>query len=179
MAVASQSGQSRRGSSRGRAQAKRAGGSSSRSASASKNGTSKSGANSRSATTKSRSSSSRSKSSAARSTGNSSSTRAKSPQASNASSAQSSNGSSNGQHETLTNLGVSVFSAAVGVVGGVLLTRKTSKQHRKVLGVSVPDKIDFSGVADQIGTAGRQFGELAGEVRAVREKAEQIGRLFN
>lgn len=73
-----------------------------------------------------------------------------------------------------------MFSAAVGVVGGVLLTRKTGKQqHRKVLGVSVPDKIDFSGVADQIGTAGRQFGELAGEVRAVREKAEQIGRLFN
>lgn len=72
-----------------------------------------------------------------------------------------------------------MFSAAVGVVGGVLLTRKTSKQHRKVLGVPVPDKIDFSGVADQIGTAGRQVGELAGEVRAVREKAEQIGRLFN
>jgi hypothetical protein len=75
---------------------------------------------------------------------------------------------------------VSVFSAAVGVVGGVLLTRKSGKQHqRKVLGVPVPDKVDFGGVADQIGAAGRQFGELAGEVRAVREKAEQIGRLFN
>lgn len=72
-----------------------------------------------------------------------------------------------------------MFSAAVGVVGGVLLTRKTSKNHRKVLGIPVPEKIELGGVADQIGSAGRSFGELAGEVRAVRQKAEQIGRLLS
>jgi len=72
---------------------------------------------------------------------------------------------------------VSVFSAAVGVAGGVLLTRK--REHRKVLGIPVPDKVDLGGVAEQIGTAGRQFGQLAGEVKAVRQKAEQIGRLLS
>jgi hypothetical protein len=72
---------------------------------------------------------------------------------------------------------VSVFSAAVGAVGGALLTRRTAK-HRSVLGIPVPDKVDLGNFADQIGSAGRQFGELAGEVRAVRRKAEQIGRLL-
>jgi hypothetical protein len=71
-----------------------------------------------------------------------------------------------------------VLSAAVGVVGGVMLSRKSSKNHRKVLGIPVPEKIELGGVANQIGSAGRQFGELAGEVRAVRKKAEQIGRLL-
>jgi hypothetical protein len=78
----------------------------------------------------------------------------------------------------LTNLGVSVFSAAVGAVGGALLTRKV-KPQRKVLGIPMPDKVDLGGVADQIGAAGKQFGELAGEVKAVRQKAEQIGRLLS
>ncbi|HET9720061.1 MAG TPA: hypothetical protein VFP55_08300 [Solirubrobacteraceae bacterium] len=75
---------------------------------------------------------------------------------------------------------MSVFSAAVGAVGGALLTRK-AKPHRKVLGIPVPDKVDVNlgGVADQIGAAGRQFGELAGELKAVRQKAEQIGRLLS
>jgi hypothetical protein len=73
---------------------------------------------------------------------------------------------------------VSVFSAAVGAVGGALLTRK-SQHQRKVLGIPVPEKVDLGGVADQIGAAGKQFGQLAGEVRAVRQKAEQIGRLLS
>jgi hypothetical protein len=72
---------------------------------------------------------------------------------------------------------VSVVSAAFGVAGGVLVTRKRSP--RKVLGIPVPEKVDLGGVAEQIGSAGRQFGELAGEVRAVRQKAEQIGRLLS
>ena len=71
-----------------------------------------------------------------------------------------------------------MFSAAVGAVGGVLLTRK-SKAPRKVLGIPVPEKVDLGGVADQIGAAGKQFGQLAGEVRAVRQKAEQIGKLLS
>jgi hypothetical protein len=178
MAATSQSGQSRRGSSsRGRAQAtKRAG--SSASGSTSKNGTSRTGANSGSGTSKSRSSSS---------TAAKRATSATKTAASKATpSGGSSNGnqkSSNGQHEALTNLGVSVFSAAVGAVGGALLIRKTKHQHhRKVLGISMPtmpEKVDLSGVANSIGQAGKQFGELAGEVRAVRQKAEQIGRLLS
>lgn len=173
MAATSQSGQSRRGSSRGRTQAKRAGGSTSRSTS--KNGTSGSGSASKNGTSKSPASKSRSGGSTAAKRA-SSSTKSATSQAS--STASNSNGNHNGQHEALTNLGVSVFSAAVGAVGGALLTRK-ARQPRKVLGIPVPEKVDLGGVADQIGAAGKQFGQLAGEVKAVREKAEQIGRLLS
>jgi hypothetical protein len=48
-----------------------------------------------------------------------------------------------------------------------------------VLGIEIPDKIDFTGVGEQLGEAGRQFGKLATEVRSVRQKAEQIGRALN
>jgi hypothetical protein len=41
-----------------------------------------------------------------------------------------------------------------------------------------PNKIDFSSVSEQLGEAGRQFGKLASEVRTVREKAEQVGRVL-
>jgi hypothetical protein len=69
--------------------------------------------------------------------------------------------------------------ATVGVAGGVLLSRKALARERKVLGVPMPKKIDLAGVSQQIGEAGRQFGRLAGEVRGVREKAEQIGRVLS
>ncbi len=64
------------------------------------------------------------------------------------------------------------------MAGGILLGRNR-KSGRKVLGVEVPNKIDFSGVSQQIGEAGRQLGKLAGEVKAVREKAEQVGKILN
>ncbi len=76
------------------------------------------------------------------------------------------------------NAGISAVSAAIGVAGGVLLGRNAAQQDRKVLGIPVPSKIELGGVGRQIGDAGRQFGELATEVRTVREKAEQIGRLL-
>jgi hypothetical protein len=71
-----------------------------------------------------------------------------------------------------------VIGATVGVAGGVLLGRTALSRDRKVLGVPLPKKIDLTGVGQQIGEAGRQFGRLAGEVRGVREKAEQIGRVL-
>ena len=60
----------------------------------------------------------------------------------------------------------------------MLLGRTALKRQRKILGVPLPTKvdIDLGGVTQQIGEAGRQFGKLAGEVRSVRERAEQIGR---
>lgn len=72
-----------------------------------------------------------------------------------------------------------VLGATVGVAGGVLLGRTALARERKVLGVPMPKKIDLAGVSQQIGEAGRQFGRLAGEVRGVREKAEQIGRVLS
>ncbi len=71
-----------------------------------------------------------------------------------------------------------MLGATVGVAGGILLGRNRNR-GRKVLGIEVPSKIDFSGVSQQIGAAGRQLGKLAGEVKAVREKAEQVGRVLN
>jgi hypothetical protein len=80
--------------------------------------------------------------------------------------------------EVLTNAGIGALSAAIGVAGGVLLGRSTAQRGRKVLGVPVPEKIDLGGIGQQIGDAGRQFGKLATEVRNVREKAEQVGRIL-
>lgn len=83
-----------------------------------------------------------------------------------------------GSNGALTHVGVSALSAAVGLAGGVVLGRTALQRSRKVLGVPVPGKIDLSGVGQQLGEAGRQFGKLASEVRAVREKAEQIGKVL-
>jgi len=75
---------------------------------------------------------------------------------------------------------MSVLTGAIGVAGGVLLGRKALQRDRKVLGIPVPSKVDVdtSGLTHTIAEAGRQFGRLAGEVRTVREKAEQIGKVL-
>ena len=67
--------------------------------------------------------------------------------------------------------------AVVGVAGGIVLARTKLQQQRKILGVTLPNsKSEFSELSKQVGEAGRAFGKLAGEVRAAREKAEQISR---
>jgi hypothetical protein len=79
--------------------------------------------------------------------------------------------------QTLTTVGVPTATGALGVVGGVLLARTALQRRRKLLGVPLPGvKIDLTNVGRQIGEAGRQFGRLASEVQAVREKAEKISR---
>jgi hypothetical protein len=79
-------------------------------------------------------------------------------------------------------VGISLVTGAIGVAGGIaggiLLGRNALSRNRKVLGVDVPTKVDLTGVGQQIGEAGKQFGKLAGEVRSVREKAEQIARVL-
>ncbi len=71
-----------------------------------------------------------------------------------------------------------VLTGAIGIAGGVLLGRRALERDRRVLGVPVPAKLDFTGVGEQIGEAGRQLGKLAGEIHSVRQKAEQIGRIL-
>lgn len=97
---------------------------------------------------------------------------------SNGSRASSNGSSAQSGHGTFTDIGISAISATIGVAGGVLLGRKALQRDRKVLGVSVPSKVDFGDIGQQIGEAGRQFGKLASEVQAVRRKAEQIGRVL-
>jgi hypothetical protein len=72
---------------------------------------------------------------------------------------------------------VPAVTGVVGIAGGVLLGR-TALQYkvRKALGNPLLGKIDFGGVTEQICEAEQQFGKLADEIRAAREKAEKIGR---
>jgi hypothetical protein len=70
-----------------------------------------------------------------------------------------------------------ITTAAAGVAGGIVLARTKLRRQRKILGIPLPDtKIDLSDLSKQVSEAGRQFGNLAGEVKAAREKAEQISR---
>lgn len=90
------------------------------------------------------------------------------------SSAQRSNPS---QRTAISSIVVPVASATIGVAGGVLLGRNARQRGRKIFGVELPPiNVEFKDLTQQIGNAGRQFGKLAREVQAVREKAEQIGR---
>jgi hypothetical protein len=64
-------------------------------------------------------------------------------------------------------------------MGGIVLGRTALQRKSKALGVPVPQgKVEFRGLTHQIGEAGRQFAKLAQEVRTVREKAEQVGRVL-
>jgi hypothetical protein len=73
-----------------------------------------------------------------------------------------------------------VFSATVGVAGGIVLGRNVLQRKTKALGVPMPKKgLDLSGLGKHVGEAGRQFAKLAQEVHAVREKAEQVGRAIS
>ena len=168
MAVASQPAKSRGQASRGRSKTKAT--AASRTGSANRRTKSTSAASTKRSPSASKSTRSATKSTASRASNSSTNGNGRSHSASNG----------HGDHGTLTNLGISVFSAVVGAAGGVLLTQRASRQHhRKVLGVPVPEKIDLGGIADQVGEAGRQFGQLAGEVKAVRETAAQIGRALS
>jgi hypothetical protein len=80
-----------------------------------------------------------------------------------------------------------VATAAAGVVGGVILGKRLNERPRHVLGVRVPGS--GAGMNDlvkqvkrsgkHLRTAGRQIADLTDEVRAAREKAEDIGRAIS
>ena len=80
-----------------------------------------------------------------------------------------------------------VATAAAGVVGGVILGRHLGQRPRHVLGVRVPGsgaamgdlvkQVKRSG--RHLKTAGKQIADLTDEVRAAREKAEEIGRAIS
>ena len=79
------------------------------------------------------------------------------------------------------NVMVGLTTAAAGMAGGIVLARTKLQNQRKLLGVPLPGrkKVDLSDLSKQVGEAGRQFGNLANEVRAAREKAEQISRAIS
>jgi len=71
-----------------------------------------------------------------------------------------------------------ITTAVAGIAGGIVLARTKLQNQRRFLGVPLPGrkKVDLSDLSKQVSEAGRQFGNLASEVRQAREKAEQISR---
>jgi hypothetical protein len=107
------------------------------------------------------------------------SSRSSSQRAQSRSGSSGSRGTSGGSRGAFANVGIPIVTGAAGIAGGVLLGRTALQRNKKFLGIPLPTKIDFSDVTQQIGEAGRQFGKLAQEVKAAREKAEQVGRAIS
>jgi hypothetical protein len=79
-------------------------------------------------------------------------------------------------------VGTAVAGAVAGVVGGVVLGRTKMTRKRKVLGIPMPGTPSRDGMeslAKNVSEAGKQFGKLASEVRAARQKAEDIGKALS
>ena len=80
-----------------------------------------------------------------------------------------------------------MVTAAAGVVGGVVLGSKLNHKPKKVLGVKIPGTGQgLDGVAKQVKKAGKhakkagkQIGDLTDEVRAARQKAEDVGKAIS
>jgi hypothetical protein len=77
---------------------------------------------------------------------------------------------------------------AAGLIGGAVLGKRlASGKPKRVLGIQVPGTGNgMDALAKQVGKAAKQFkkaskqvGELTDEVRAAREKAEEVGRAFS
>ena len=68
-----------------------------------------------------------------------------------------------------------------------MIATRLGRKPKKVLGIPVPGTGGgIDGLAKQVGKAGKQFkkaskqvGELTDEVRAAREKAEQVGKAIS
>ena len=82
---------------------------------------------------------------------------------------------------------VGLATGAIGLVGGAVLGQRLGRKPKRVLGVPIPGTgRGLDGVAKQVGKAGKQFakaskqvGELTNEVRAAREKAEEVGKAIS
>ena len=78
-------------------------------------------------------------------------------------------------------------SGTVGLIGGAVLGKHLVRKPRKVLGIHVPGTgAGIDGLAKQVGKAGKQFknagkqvGQLTDEVRAARQKAEEVGKAIS
>jgi hypothetical protein len=116
-------------------------------------------------------------------------TRSKSAGANRASSSGASGGNAQKQNGSSSKAAVvaGLATGAAGLIGGAVLGKSLAKKPKKVLGIPVPGTGGgMDGLAKQVGKAAKQFkkagkqvGELTDEVRAAREKAEEIGRAFS
>jgi hypothetical protein len=130
-------------------------------------------------------SSSKQKASTQRANGSSASKRA-SAKASASERRPSSASSDNGTMSKLPII-AGLATGAAGLIGGAVLGKRLGRKPKRVLGIQVPGTgSGLDGLAKQVGKAAKQFkktgkqvGELTDEVRAAREKAEEVGRAFS
>jgi hypothetical protein len=74
----------------------------------------------------------------------------------------------------------SLATGAAGLIGGAVLGSRLGNKPKKVLGIPVPGTGGgINGLAKQVGKAGKQLGQLTDEVRAAREKAEEVGKAIS
>jgi hypothetical protein len=135
--------------------------------------------------TKSRSTSARS----AKGSKSSASSRRTSSAASPASSSRSAAGSRSSQNGGGSKAAViaGIATGAAGLIGGAVLGSRLGRKPRKVLGVAIPGTGNgLHGLAKQVGKAGKelkkaskQVAHLTDEVRAAREKAEEVGKVIS
>jgi hypothetical protein len=85
------------------------------------------------------------------------------------------------QGSLVAKIGIPVLTTAIGVAGGVLLSGKGLQRQHKILGTSLPTRvdIDLGKATARLGEASRKVGTLAGEIRTVREKTQQIAGAFS
>ena len=86
-------------------------------------------------------------------------------------------GGTSGVASAAKNLVFPVATAALGAAAGALVERRS--RRREVFGIPIPGTGNGGGVANEIRKAGEQFGRLAREVRATRQKAEDIGKAIS
>jgi hypothetical protein len=79
--------------------------------------------------------------------------------------------------EKITQVAVPAVTGAVGIAGGVLLSRTALQRQKKVFGIPVPGvKINLADISQNVSEAGKQFGRLASEISTARQKAEKISK---
>lgn len=85
------------------------------------------------------------------------------------------------QGSLVAKIGIPALTTAIGVAGGVLLSGKGLQRQHKILGTSLPTRvdIDLGKATARLGEASRKVGTLAGEIRTVREKTQQIAGAFS
>jgi hypothetical protein len=66
---------------------------------------------------------------------------------------------------------------AAGLIGGAVIATRLGKKPKKVLGIPVPGT--GGGIDGLAKKASKQVSELTDEVRAAREKAEQVGKAIS
>jgi hypothetical protein len=65
---------------------------------------------------------------------------------------------------------------AAGLVGGAVIGSRFGRKPKRVLGIPIPGTgRGADGLAKEVRKAGKQFGELAEEIRVTRKKAEDVG----